>query len=74
MLIADEPTGNLDSRTAHMIFDVLAGLVGRGKTVIYVTHDRELAARADAHIELLDGYIVGQGQADDDLTPSPEVS
>jgi putative ABC transport system ATP-binding protein len=60
VLVADEPTGNLDSRTAHQVFDTLASLTARGKTVIYVTHDRELAARASARIELLDGRIVGQ--------------
>jgi ABC-type lipoprotein export system ATPase subunit len=60
VLVADEPTGNLDSKTAHQVFDTLAGLTERGKTVIYVTHDRELAARASARIELLDGRIVAQ--------------
>jgi len=57
VLIADEPTGNLDSNTAHAVFDTLAALTERGKTVIYVTHDKELARRADAGIELLDGRI-----------------
>src|SRR5258706_15863084 len=60
VLVADEPTGNLDSKTAHQVFDTLAGLTERGKTVIYVTHDRALAARASARIELLDGRIVAQ--------------
>jgi putative ABC transport system ATP-binding protein len=59
VLVADEPTGNLDSLTAHQVFDSLAGLIERGKTVIYVTHDRELAGRASAGIELLDGRIAG---------------
>lgn len=58
VIIADEPTGNLDSRTAHYIFDTLASLVENGKTVVYVTHAPELAARASARIELLDGSIV----------------
>ena len=58
VLIADEPTGNLDSHTAHQVFDTLAGLTVQGKTVIYVTHDPHLAARASARIELLDGQIV----------------
>ena len=58
LLVADEPTGNLDSRTAHQVFDTLAGLTRQGKTVIYVTHDRELAARASSRIELLDGCLV----------------
>jgi ABC-type lipoprotein export system ATPase subunit len=69
VLIADEPTGNLDSHTAHAVFDMLAGLTERGKTVVFVTHDRELAARAGARIELLDGHIVGQHDADAVLIP-----
>src|ERR1700726_1076240 len=44
VLIADEPTGNLDSRTAHGVFETLASLTEAGKTVIYVTHDPNLAA------------------------------
>jgi ABC-type lipoprotein export system ATPase subunit len=59
VLVADEPTGNLDSRSAHAVFDTLAALAEQGKTVIYVTHDRKLAARAGAGIELLDGRVVG---------------
>jgi putative ABC transport system ATP-binding protein len=61
VIVADEPTGNLDSRTAHQVFDTLARLTELGKTVIYVTHAPELAARASARIDLLDGRIVGQG-------------
>ncbi|HEY7094394.1 MAG TPA: ABC transporter ATP-binding protein [Ktedonobacterales bacterium] len=60
VLVADEPTGNLDSTTAHQVFDTLAGQIERGKTVIYVTHDHELASRASARIELLDGRIAGE--------------
>src|SRR5215831_9424838 len=73
VLIADEPTGNLDSHTAHAVFDMLAGLTQRSKTVVYVTHDRELAAHAGARIELLDGHIVGQHNADAVLTHAAEV-
>jgi putative ABC transport system ATP-binding protein len=58
-VVADEPTGNLDSKTAHAVFDTLAGLTTQGKTVIYVTHDRELAARATHRVALLDGRIMG---------------
>ena len=58
VIIADEPTGNLDSRTAHQVFETLASLTQHGKTVIYVTHDRELAARAHARIDLRDGRMV----------------
>jgi putative ABC transport system ATP-binding protein len=58
VLVADEPTGNLDSHTARQVFETLAGLTQQGKTVIYVTHDRELAARAGSRIEVLDGRVV----------------
>ena len=58
VIVADEPTGNLDSRTAHQVFETFADLTEFGKTVIYVTHAPELAARASARINLLDGRIV----------------
>jgi len=58
VLVADEPTGNLDSKTAHQVFDLLQELTERGKSVIFVTHDRDLAARATDRIDLLDGRIV----------------
>ncbi|HKV57672.1 MAG TPA: ABC transporter ATP-binding protein [Ktedonobacteraceae bacterium] len=64
VIIADEPTGNLDSHTAGQVFDTLAGLTAQGKTVIYVTHDPRLAALASARIELLDGQIVNHAGAD----------
>jgi ABC-type lipoprotein export system ATPase subunit len=63
VLIADEPTGNLDSKTADTVFAVLASLIGQDKTIIYVTHDRKLAERATARIDLLDGCIVSQQNA-----------
>jgi ABC-type lipoprotein export system ATPase subunit len=63
VLVADEPTGNLDSHTAAQVFDLLADLTTQGKTVIYVTHDPRLAARANARVDLLDGYVVGQQAA-----------
>lgn len=61
LIVADEPTGNLDSRTAQQIFETLAGLTEQGKTVIYVTHAPELAARASGQLSLLDGRVVPQG-------------
>jgi putative ABC transport system ATP-binding protein len=64
VIVADEPTGNLDSKTAHQVFDTLAGLIQHGKTVIYVTHDPALAARALSRVELLDGRIVSHQGAD----------
>jgi ABC-type lipoprotein export system ATPase subunit len=60
VIVADEPTGNLDSRSAHDVFDTLAGLTAQNKTVVFVTHATELASRSTAGIELLDGRIVAQ--------------
>lgn len=60
VIIADEPTGNLDSQTAHAVFDVLTSLTRYGKTVIYVTHDVDLSQRATAGVMLRDGRIVNQ--------------
>ncbi len=73
VLVADEPTGNLDSHTAHAVFETLASLTQAGKTVIYVTHDPNLAARAEARIDLLDGRIVGQHGANALFASSLEV-
>ena len=71
VIVADEPTGNLDSHSAHAVFDTLTALREYAKTIIYVTHAPELAARADAGIELLDGRIVGRLGAGT-LTPAEE--
>ena len=73
VLVADEPTGNLDSKTARAIFETLERLTRQGKTIIYVTHDPQLAARAGARIDLLDGHIVGQYGAKAVITANSEV-
>jgi putative ABC transport system ATP-binding protein len=57
LLVGDEPTGNLDSETAVRMFDLLASLNDSGMTVLYVTHDRELAARAHRTVSIRDGRI-----------------
>jgi putative ABC transport system ATP-binding protein len=57
MIIADEPTGNLDSKTAAEILDLFSELTQRGKTVLIVTHDKTVAARADRVVEIVDGEI-----------------
>jgi putative ABC transport system ATP-binding protein len=57
LLIGDEPTGNLDSRTASDVFDLFSQLVEQGKTMIMVTHDKELAQRAPRRIEITNGRI-----------------
>ena len=55
LVVGDEPTGNLDSVTAGEMFDLFRRLNEEGKTVVYVTHDRELAARAHRTISIRDG-------------------
>ena len=57
LLVADEPTGNLDSRTSRDVFSLFAQVVGQGKTVLMVTHDKELAQRVPRIVEILDGRI-----------------
>jgi lipoprotein-releasing system ATP-binding protein len=58
-ILADEPTGSLDSRSSEQVFQTLRDLVDeRGKTVVAVTHDLDLARRMDRRIELIDGAIV----------------
>ncbi len=57
LIIADEPTGNLDSRTSHDVFDLFTNVVSQGKTMIMVTHDKELARRVPRVVEILDGKI-----------------
>lgn len=58
ILVADEPTGNLDSATAESVIRLFESLVANDKTVLMVTHDRDLAARATRTITLADGQIV----------------
>ena len=58
LLTADEPTGNLDSKTADHIFNLFESLVDEGKTILMVTHDNDLARRAQETVELADGEIV----------------
>jgi lipoprotein-releasing system ATP-binding protein len=63
VILADEPTGSLDSKASEQVFEVLRELVEKhGKTVVAVTHDLALAARMDRHVELLDGRIVADEQ------------
>ncbi len=58
LIVADEPTGNLDSRTADAVFALFERLVAAGKTIVFVTHDRELSSRASRRLVIADGRIV----------------
>ena len=57
-ILADEPTGNLDSKTTEEILDLLDDLNQQGKTIVLVTHEEEVAARASRIIKMNDGQIV----------------
>ena len=57
LLICDEPTGNLDTASARMVFDLFNQLVAEGKTLLMVTHDKELAHLVPRSIEIMDGRI-----------------
>jgi putative ABC transport system ATP-binding protein len=64
ILLADEPTGNLDSVTSEEIMEVFAGLHAAGQTVIMVTHEPDIAARAARRIVLRDGRVESDERAD----------
>ncbi|SDR91329.1 macrolide transport system ATP-binding/permease protein [Halopseudomonas xinjiangensis] len=84
VILADEPTGALDSKSGADVLALLKQLHGRGKTVIVITHDREVASHADRLVEIRDGHIIhdsgvigrtGQPSptADAARTPEPEA-
>jgi putative ABC transport system ATP-binding protein len=58
LLLADEPTGNLDSRSGEEILNILTGLNDQGVTIIIVTHNQNVAARCRRIINLKDGRII----------------
>lgn len=61
VIVADEPTGRLDSQTAEAIFHIFEDLVHRGKTIIMVTHDRMLASRVSRSLQIVDGEVFEDG-------------
>ncbi|MFQ5434547.1 MAG: cyclic nucleotide-binding domain-containing protein [Anaerolineae bacterium] len=60
LLVADEPTGSLDSKTADTIFRLFEDLTAQGKTILMVTHDRDLASRVSRVVLISDGEVVDQ--------------
>jgi putative ABC transport system ATP-binding protein len=61
VILADEPTGNLDSATGEEIMQMLEGLNREGRTIIMVTHENDIALRAKRQIHMKDGKIAGEG-------------
>ena len=68
LLVADEPTGNLDSRTSEDVFALFHDLINQGKTMVMVTHSRSLAARLPRTIEIRDGLIFS-----DQVVATPQI-
>ena len=63
IVIADEPTGNLDARTAELVLGIFADLAGQGKTILIVTHDPSLARRSTRRVLISDGELVDDAVA-----------
>jgi len=63
ILLADEPTGNLDSRNAEAVMELLQNLHREGATICMVTHDPRFARHADRQIHLFDGKVVAEGES-----------
>jgi putative ABC transport system ATP-binding protein len=62
LILADEPTGNLDTRSSYEIMDILHGLHDRGRTIVMVTHDPDIAAHTQRTICVRDGKVISDGQ------------
>jgi putative ABC transport system ATP-binding protein len=60
LLLADEPTGNLDTAMAHQVMDLLEQIHADGTTIVMVTHDPDLANRAERNIHLIDGRVAAE--------------
>ena len=73
ILLADEPTGNLDNRTTGRVMELLSELWGQGMTVVMVTHSTQCAAYAGRIIELSDGLIAAGGEGPCDLAAVPSL-
>ena len=58
IILADEPTGNLDSSTSEEVLKILTGLNNSGKTIVMITHDNEVSSIAKKTIKIRDGQIV----------------
>jgi putative ABC transport system ATP-binding protein len=69
LVVGDEPTGNLDTVSAGLVFALFEELIAQGKTVVMVTHDRELARLIPRMEELRDGRLMGAGEIDPRLVP-----
>jgi putative ABC transport system ATP-binding protein len=74
IIAADEPTGNLDSKTAEAVFQLFGRLVDEGKTILMVTHDRDLVRRVTRTVTLADGEIVDELVRERKRTSAPSTA
>jgi ABC-type lipoprotein export system ATPase subunit len=58
LLLCDEPTGNLDSKSAANVLDILGDLSRSGLTLIVITHDEHVASRAERRVRIVDGELI----------------
>jgi len=71
IVVADEPTGNLDSATAEAVIRLFDGLVAAGKTIVMVTHDREIASHARRTVHMVDGHLLDGMLPDERMAAEP---
>jgi putative ABC transport system ATP-binding protein len=79
ILLADEPTGNLDSKNGEAVMSLLADLHAEGATICMVTHDPRFAAHAERQVHLFDGKVIAEGElqrilADPQYAPHPSIT
>jgi putative ABC transport system ATP-binding protein len=74
VLLADEPTGNLDSKNAQLVMDLLSVLHRQGSTIVMVTHDPRWAVQADREVSLFDGKILNDRRMHGDFCADSKVA
>lgn len=75
LIVADEPTGNLDAQTSTAVFDLFSHLIDQGKTLLMVTHDKTLANQAQRVVEIVNGRIAQDTQLQPTtVSPLPELA
>ena len=62
LILADEPTGNLDSKTGVEVLQIFHEMHGRGETIVIVTHDPRIAEQCERVIQIVDGRVVSAGE------------
>ena len=62
LILADEPTGSLDSETAKEVFSLFAKLKSKNRSILYATHNRELSNKADYKLNIIDGNIIRENE------------